>query len=142
MRFTEASGRKVVSTSSANTVGLVRNYLVDPVESKVVGLALSKTSGDGTILPWADITGFGADAVTVAGEHLVVAADEHFAALDGKHKTMLGKRVLSTGGLQLGSVQDVDFDPTDGHLISLLLEQGPIDGNRLRGVGSYAVVVA
>jgi hypothetical protein len=49
--------------------------------------------------------------------------------------------VLSTAGVQLGTILDVDFDPAVGRLAWLLLEQAPIDAGRLLGVGSYAVVV-
>ena len=37
---------------------------------------------------------------------------------------------------------DVSFDPSDGRVESLTAAGGVIDGGRLRGVGSYAVVVA
>ena len=142
MHFSEAHGRKVVSTTSAETVGVIRSFVVDPTRQRIVALSLNKTPGEGTMLPWGDITGFGADAVTVPGDERLVVPDEQLADLDDKHRAMVGKRVLSTAGLQLGHVRDVDFDPTSGQLDSLLLEDTTVDGAKLRGVGSYAVVVA
>ena len=54
---------------------------------------------------------------------------------------MLGKRVLATSGDELGKVKDVEFDPATGDVLALLLDEGASPGERLIGVGSYAVVV-
>ena len=58
-----------------------------------------------------------------------------------KHHRMLGKRVFSTGGDELGKVDDVEFDPDTGTITALFLAGGEVAGVRLIGVGSYAVVV-
>ncbi len=142
MHFSEAHGRKVVSTTSAETVGVIKSFVIDPSSQRIVALSLNKTPGEGTMLPWADITAFGADAVTVPDGERIISPDEQLADLDGKHRTIVGKRVLDTSGRQLGHVREVDFDPTSGHIDSLLLEEATVDGATLRGIGSYAVVVA
>ena len=66
MRFSEAKGHKVVSTDSAETVGKVAGFVVDPRSASVVALSLKKTGDHGTTLPWTGITAFGPDAVTAA----------------------------------------------------------------------------
>jgi hypothetical protein len=57
MRFTEATGRKIVSTSTAATVGKVSGFVVDPAVSSVVALQLKAYSGE--VLRWSDLTAFG-----------------------------------------------------------------------------------
>jgi sporulation protein YlmC with PRC-barrel domain len=141
MLFSEAMGRKVVSTDTASTVGQVSGYVVDPRLPGVVALTLSKTSSQGSALPWPNIIAFGVDAVTVPGAAAVVEPDQYLVELGGKPRALLHKRVLTTSGVQLGTVLDVDFDPTLGRLAALLLERGPIAAARLLGVGSYAVMV-
>lgn len=141
MRYSEAIGRKVVSTSTANTVGVVKGFVLDPKNSTIAALSLQKTAGSASYLPWPSITAFGADAVTVAAEDVVVEPDERIAELDGKHHAVHGKRVLTTNGQQIGTVQDVDVDPGTGQVQALLLEELAVEGPRLLGVGSYAVVV-
>ena len=141
MLFSEALGRSVVSTDTASTVGRVSDYVVDPRLPGVVALILSKTSSQGSALPWPNIIAFGVDAVTVPRAAAVVEPDPYLAELAGKAHTLRHKRVLTTSGVQLGTVLDVDFDPAIGRLAALLLEQGPIDAARLLGVGSYAVMV-
>lgn len=139
--FAEASGRKVVSTGNAATVGKVKHFIVDPTTQHVVALRLTKTPGSATVLPWSAIHSFGADAVTITDASLIVEPDEHLTALDGKHRTIVGKQVLTTEGRRIGSVTDVEFDPADGKVVSLRLADHSVEGASLIGVGSFAVVV-
>lgn len=140
MRFSAASGRQVVSTSTAATVGKVDEFVVDPRRRAVIAMLLKKT-GSGEVLRWTDLTAFGEDAVTVPGADKIGDADPEITSLSGKDHRMLGKRVLSTLGDELGSVADVEFDPETGVITALVLGDGSIEGVRLVGVGSYAVVV-
>jgi len=141
MLFSEALGRKVVSTSSAATVGHVGSFVIDPVAQRVAALSLKKTPVSGDMLPWSDITAFGVDAVTVPSEDKIIEEQGRFAELNNKAHAIGKKRILTTGGLQVGTVVDVDFDPADGRILGILTDDQPIDGRALLGVGSYAVVV-
>ncbi len=140
MRCSEALGRKVVSTSTADTVGVVQGFVVDPEAAAVLAVGLKKTES-GDTLYWSDITAFGSDAITVAGPEKITDADHHVASLKGKDHSVVGKPVLSTKGDELGEVSDVEFDVESGALAFLVLDDGGIAGDRLVGVGSYAVVV-
>ncbi|MGI8947721.1 MAG: PRC-barrel domain-containing protein [Ornithinimicrobium sp.] len=142
MKFSEAQGRTVVSTSTAETVGRIDGFVVEPSAGSVVALELgSARSGD--TLPWSSIKSFGIDAVTIESPAAVTTADEQLAALRGKDHSLIGKRVLSTDGDECGHVLDVDFDPGTGTVVRLLLgdEGRDVAGDQLVGVGSYAVVV-
>ena len=141
MLFSEAFSRKVVSTSTAELVGHVHEFLIDPNSRRVVGLSLTKTPGNASVLRWPDIRAFGADAVTVEAADKLVVPDSELAELSDKRHSVARKRVLTTHGLQIGSVQDVDFDPQDGRLLALLLENGSVPGDSFLGSGSYAVLV-
>ena len=140
MLFTQAAGRKVVSISTAETVGRVADFVIDPQSRSVVAVTLNKTDGGDTVL-WTKITAFGADAVTVAGAEMIIDANEVVAALSGKDRRLLGKRVLSTFGQDLGPITDVDFDPDTGAVTALVLATGDVAGDRLIGIGSYAAIV-
>jgi sporulation protein YlmC with PRC-barrel domain len=141
MLFSATRHHKVVATNTAETVGKVDAFLVDPAEHRIVALGLTKTPGVGTILPWPAVKGFGADAVTVAGADALVPPDAQTERLSGKHHVLLKKRVLDTTGTGRGSVRDVEFDGTTGVITSLVLDAESIPGDRLIGIGSYAVVV-
>lgn len=140
MRFSEAKGRKVVSASNAETVAKVDEFLIDPKTRAVLAIKLKKSSAGDTLL-WTEITGFGADAVIVAGVESLKEAPARVDRLEGKDRRVLGKRVLSTGGDVLGEVKDVEFDAESGAVTALILADGDLAGARLVGIGSYAVVV-
>jgi len=141
MRFSEASGRNVVSTSSATTVGRVHGFVVDPLARRVVALELKKTDGEGDTLTWDAMTAFGRDAVTVPGTEAITTAEGRVQELTGKAHAMLGKRVLTESGDEVGKLEDVEFEAVSGKVTALLTKSEEIAGDRLIGVGSYAVVV-
>lgn len=141
MLFSEASGRKVVSTGNAATVGKLKHFVVDAPAQRVVALRLTKTPGSGTVLRWPDVHAFGEDAITVTADEKIVEPDAEIIELDGKAHTMVGKQVLNTEGRRIGTVTDVDFDPADGRVLSVLMQDHAVAGDTLLGVGSYAVVV-
>lgn len=138
--FSDAKGRKVVSTSTADTVGKVHDFVVDPASRSVVAVVCKKTE-DGDTLLWSDVTAFGDDAVTVANAGVLGTGDERVAGLAGKDHHVLGKRVLTTRGADIGKVKDVEFDHESGAVENLLLDGESVGGARLVGIGSYAVVV-
>lgn len=140
MRFSEAMGHKIVSLATAETVGTLGEFVVDPRGQRIVALGVSK-SKTGDTLRWDSIESFGPDAVTVADADKISGADADVAPLSGKDHAFLGKRVLATTGDELGQTDDVDFDPGSGVLLAIVLPGEEIDAERLVGVGSYAVVV-
>ncbi|MFC6288458.1 PRC-barrel domain-containing protein [Nocardioides sp. GCM10027113] len=140
MKFSEAHGTKIVSTETAETVGEVDGFVVDPSDHAVRALRVRKSNA-GNTLAWSDIRAFGVDAVTVDRGERIRDAGGDVSDLLGKERQILGKRVLTTGGEELGSVSDIDFDPDSGEVTSLVCGDGDVAGARLVGVGSYAVVV-
>jgi sporulation protein YlmC with PRC-barrel domain len=141
MLFSEAVGRTVLSTGTAETVGTVAGFLVDPATAQVVAIRLRKTSGSGDTLHWPDLTSFGTDNVTVPSADAITNATGTAADLDTKNAELLGKRLLTDAGNEIGTVDDIDFDPASGAVISLQTRNGPVYGDRLIGCGSYAVIV-
>jgi uncharacterized protein YrrD len=143
MRFTEIHGRKVVSLADAETLGRVDRYVIDPGRHAVVALRLSRVRGDACFLSWADLHAFGADAVTVDdASRLRPAADEAEERAASKDLQVIGKLVLGTSGTVLGKGEDVEVDGESGAIVAVDLgEAGTVAGDRIVGLGSYALVV-
>jgi uncharacterized protein YrrD len=143
MRFTEIHGRKVVSLADAETLGRVDRYVIDPGRQAVVALRLSRVRGDACFLSWADLHAFGADAVTVDdASRLRPAADEAEERAASKDLQVIGKLVLGTSGTVLGKGEDVEMDGESGAIVAVDLgEAGTVAGDRIVGLGSYALVV-
>lgn len=142
MRFRDAKGRKVVSTDTATSVGKVEAFLIDPGTRSIAALRLAKVGGDAVYLSWEDLR-FGSDAVVVASsDRLRPERDDTEARVASKDLEPIGKLVLDDSGTALGKVEDVEFDPTSGAIVELDLgDLGRVAGDRLIGLGAYAVVV-
>jgi sporulation protein YlmC with PRC-barrel domain len=63
------------------------------------------------------------------------------AELSAKQSEVIGKRLLTDAGAEIATVTDVDFDPANGAVVSLITASGPVYGRRLIGCGSYAVII-
>jgi uncharacterized protein YrrD len=141
-RFTEVMGRPVLSRATAESLGEVKHLVVDVGQRRVTVLAVGKGRRS-QLVDWEGLSGLGPDAVMVESEARVrePADDRDKAAVAGK-LDLLGQRVLTDRGFSAGTVTDVVFEAETGALTEVLTESGPVAANRLRGAGSYAVVVA
>jgi sporulation protein YlmC with PRC-barrel domain len=139
MLFSDALRLHVVDTATAITIGRVDDIVVDPHSRTIAALRVDGRGAD--VLHWPDITGFGADAVTVASATAVGDPTESTAGLLDRDYQIVGKRLLTDSGEELGRVLDVEFDPDSGSVTGLLSTVGRIDGDLLLGCGSYAAVV-
>lgn len=138
MRWRRTAGKEVVDTSTAQTVGHLDALVIDPATTRVTALVV----GD-RVLSWDDTGGIGRDAVTIDGRDRLRAPDGELEreAVAGRTDPV-GKPTYADDGIAMGTVGDVDLDPATGDLRCLLLADDQIEGRRLLGIGSFAVVVA
>jgi sporulation protein YlmC with PRC-barrel domain len=140
--FQRANGRKLVSRATAQEVGAIAHLLVDTARPAVVALITGKGK-KAQLVDWGSVTGFGPDAVIVTDDQVLrEPADdrERLAASGGLD--LLGKRILSERGNELGTIDDVSFNPSTGVLEVLRIGDVDIPADSLLGSGSYAVVVS
>lgn len=143
MLFSQARKRDVVDTATATRVARVDGFVVLPGPARVALLRMGKVRGAGTLLAWEDLQGFGPDAVTVATDAVIrPARDTLEQRAENNDLEILGKRVLTEHGMELGTITDVDFDPETGAVTLLLTKTETIPGQRLIGLGNYAAVVS
>jgi uncharacterized protein YrrD len=85
----------------------------------------------------------GADAVTVSdAARLRRAANETEERAASKELRVIGKLVLSESGTVLGTGEDVEVDGESGTIVAVDLgAAGTVAGDRIIGLGSYALVV-
>lgn len=138
MRFREVKSRPVVDLTTATRVGTVTGLAVDAGVRRVVGLRMGRRGKDGS-LAWEDLAAFGADAVTFDGGDRGPLAETGEGWVD--EGDLLGRRILSEQGNELGSVVDVEFDPATGRVEQVVGTAGPIPAPAVLGVGTYALVV-
>ena len=139
--FRDSVGRKVVSRASAQELGAVNHLLVDDQQRQVASVVIGRGK-KAQLIDWAQLSGFGPDAVMVADETMlrVPADDREWAAAEGKLE-LVGKRTLSELGNELGPIDDVTFDADSGALEDLLIGDRRLPAGSLLGSGSYAAVL-
>jgi sporulation protein YlmC with PRC-barrel domain len=143
MRFSESRGLELVDTKRAVSIGTVDGFVVDPRTHRITALRLTHVDADGEFVDYDELEGFGRDAVTVAGSGRIrPARDQRDEGVASRDLDLVGKRLLTESGNEVGEITDVEFDPSDGTVTELFTPRASIAGDRLIGVGSYAVVVA
>lgn len=139
--FRGSSGRKVISRATASEVGSVGHLLVDAQQRRVAAVIIGRGK-KAQLVDWAQLSGFGPDAVMVADEDALrpPADDRERAAAEGDLE-LVGKRVLTERGNELGQIDDVTFDSDTGVLEELLIGNRRVPAGSLLGSGSYAAVL-
>jgi uncharacterized protein YrrD len=140
-RFAAASGRPVISRTTAEELGKLAHIVIDVKRRQVASLVMGK-GRKALLIAWEQVSGFGPDAVMVADESALQEPrdDREQAAANGKLE-LLGKLALSDAGNNLGTVTDVVFDPDTGAIESILVDGREEPAASLLGAGSFAVIV-
>jgi len=113
MKASRLRGTAVISISEATKQGRVRDLLLDPNRRRVVALSIASTGGGPAKLIFTkDIHSVGPDAVTVRDSELL--RDEHPTHGNGEVylSRLRGMKVITESGRVMGSVADVEIDPT------------------------------
>ncbi|MFH9656917.1 PRC-barrel domain-containing protein [Streptomyces sp. NPDC017248] len=137
MLFTQTRGLPVITADAAEPLGRVESLTIDAHTASIACLRLSGAPKHAAVIAWHAVEAVGRDAVIVRSR---AAADPGQGGLPTHHEA-LGHRVLTELGTEHGTVKDVAFDHTSGHVHTLYTALGEISGDRLLGLGSYAVVV-
>jgi uncharacterized protein YrrD len=133
----DAVGKPTIMRDTAEQLGAVGFFVVDAESRRVSAFGVSVGRAI-RLVDWSEIQSIGPDAVIIRGSREVTSDDDR--AVSGA-LSPLGKRALSDRGNELGTVVDVEVDD-DGGVESLAIDDDQVEGSRLEGVGSYAVVVA
>jgi uncharacterized protein YrrD len=116
-RVSEYVGKSIVAADSGEKVGTVADVLVDADAGRIVGVIVGGgllTSEQ--VLPYADVQVMGGDAVIVTSRERVIGAREwrETGSDAARAKTYKNKRVITTGGRELGIVKDVYVNENTG----------------------------
>ncbi|GGY34027.1 PRC-barrel domain-containing protein [Streptomyces djakartensis] len=134
MLFSQTRGLPVLTLTEAEEIGVLRSLTVDARSGVVTHVRVrGRHARKETVLAWGALHAVGPDAVLVRS----VAAP----AEAPPHHELPGLRILAETGDQLGTVQDVVFEPETGRIEAVRTVQGDLPADRLLGLGEYALVV-
>lgn len=115
LRAGELPGRVVVSTHGED-VAQLRDVVYDAGSGEVIGFTLAKRGIFGgrmkKVLPWGNVLGLGPAAAVVEDEEAFTPRDGLRAPADDRD--VIGARVLTDDGRQLGVVRDLVVEVHDG----------------------------
>jgi len=140
-RFAAASGRTVISRTTAEELGKLAHIVVDVKRGRVASLVVGE-GRQALLIAWEQVSGFGPDALMIADEAALQEPrdDREQAAVDGKLE-LVGKQAISDAGNTLGAITDVVFDPDTGVIQRILLDDREQPASSLLGAGSFAVII-
>lgn len=116
-RVSEYVGKPIVSADTGERIGTVADVLVDAHVGRIVGVIVSGgllTSEQ--VLPYADVQVMGGDAVIAKSRrHIMGAREWREGGSDAARSvTYKDKRVMTTGGRELGAVRDIYVNKQTG----------------------------
>lgn len=140
--FTHVSGRSVVATDTAETIGAVKGFVLDRAGRTIEAIHIDGHGKRAIVLQWSSVNSFGADAVMASsGDDPATITNDHQKSAVKGDVALIGSRVLTTDGLEIGTVEDVEFETDTGTVTRVVTGNGPIEPKRFQALGSYAFVV-
>jgi len=140
--FKQADGRIVIASDSADTIGQVKGFVLDAAGRQIEAIHVDGRGKHASVVDWSTLTSFGVDAVMVASKSdCATVVDDHQRLAVVGDVTMVGARVLGVDGRGDGKVVDAEFDTETGAIVRVITDHGSIDADRVRSLGSYALVV-
>jgi uncharacterized protein YrrD len=141
-RFSQAPGRPVVAADTAESIGSVKHLVLARDGRRIEAVHIEGRGSRAVVIGWDAVEAFGVDAVIASSgsDSTGVDSDRERDAARGD-VAMIGARVLTADGAVIGAVDDVEFDTETGEVKNVLTDRGPIEPERLRALGSYALVV-
>lgn len=118
-------GLPAFGQADGRPAGRVEDLLFAPRGERVIGLLLAGGRWwRRKLIPYEEVAAIGPAAVMLRRPVVLVATDAGVRRLRRTHAPMLGRRVLTPDGRDLGVVDDVCFDPHSGAVGGYLVSRG------------------
>ncbi|MWA09535.1 PRC-barrel domain-containing protein [Streptomyces sp. BA2] len=141
MLLSQVLGHPVISAEDARPAGEVAGLGIDPRTRRITELYLRATKSGGDSVPWSHVRGMGPDAVIIDTGAAAATEAGRGGSHSRAHKRLLGKRVLTEYGEDIGTLTEVTFDPDTGSVGDLYVGREQVPGSRLVGLGPYALIL-
>lgn len=146
----------IISLKEGEQIGFVRNLVIDPKNRAVAALIVDPRGffKEQRIIPFTKVVNIGENAITLSSQgHVEKAANLPEILELLKEKTaIIGIKVITTNGKNIGFVEEFYINPENGSIASLEISSGKIEGlfngrarlnaNEILTIGSDVIVVA
>jgi uncharacterized protein YrrD len=117
-RGKDAGGLPVMTRDSGKNVGKVQDLLLDRQGSRILGILVDEAGWfkEARVVAWPSLRAMGLDAVIIDEEASVKKASEvpEMTEVLDRGNVLVGVRVETTEGRELGKIEDFYFDPETG----------------------------
>jgi uncharacterized protein YrrD len=136
-----AIGLPAISLDGAEEVGRIADLICDRRQARVIGLLLD---GGGwwhrRVVPYEEVAAVGPSAVMLRRSVVLAArTGQALASRRARHARLVGRRLLTRQGEELGIVDDLVFDAASGRILGYLVSGGIVhdlmDGKRFLPAG-------
>ena len=114
----DASGLLVITRDSGKKVGKVEDLVLDRQGSRILGILVDEAGWfkEAKVVPWSSFRVIGLDAVIIDEEASAKKASEvpEMSEVLEEGNVLVGARVATTDGRELGKIEDFYFDPETG----------------------------
>ncbi|XGV95698.1 MAG: PRC-barrel domain-containing protein [Leptolyngbya sp. BL-A-14] len=111
-------GKVVVTYDTGERIERVRDLLFDQEGNQILGFLVQDKGmfRDARVIPLEEVLAIGADAIVVGSHESVVKAHKHpeIKAILRHNNVLKGTKILTTDGLDLGTLVDLFFDNRSG----------------------------
>lgn len=129
-------GKDVLSLADGVRIHSVKDLIIGEENDSIVALLVDEGGlfSGSTVVPIESVRSFGKDAVVIADASAVVAASSlpRVHTIIDRKESLLGKKVFTDEGQQLGTIGDMYFNETDGQIVGLEVSNGAL-GNLTKG---------
>ena len=129
-------GQDIYSVSAGIRVESVKDLVLEDGDDGIIALLVSQGGllGTSRIVPFASVVRFGPAAVLIDDADSVIpaASDPHVAEILDRKGSVLGTRVVTEEGEDLGRIADMYFDETSGRITGYEVSGGLL-GDVMRG---------
>jgi uncharacterized protein YrrD len=122
-------GQDVLSLATGKKIQTVKDLILGE-STQIVALLVDEGGllSTSTVIPIEMVRRFGKDAVIVESDDAVIkaSADPDVAAILNRKDSLVGKRVFSVDGQELGKVADLYFDEVSGRIDGIEISGGTV----------------
>ncbi|OQA04390.1 MAG: PRC-barrel domain protein [bacterium ADurb.Bin400] len=127
-RASELKNKPIITYDEGEVIYRVDDTVFDPKTHEIIAIVAESGTvlADAKVIPFARIKAIGPDAVTVKDKDAIieVAKDSKIGQLMSKENVVMGKKIMTEDGKDLGEIDDILFRENDGKVDGFVVTGG------------------
>lgn len=118
----------VINLETGKEIGNVKDVVFDPNQEAITGLIINGGSWlqGNRMVCYEKLHGIGEDAVTIEDDSALAEPDEIKECLNGADGNVIGAKVVTNDGKELGNIEDIVLNSNSGEIDSYEITDGVV----------------